>query len=1062
MATSDMNAICSQLLTPDDLAISDELFNEVLEQNVVTKILENKNEKYVKIYSKEQIFLSNITPILHDIGFTIKDEVTYNISNKKDLIYISRFNLYLVDDKRIEVAKDNIENIINRCLRDKELIHSKAFSLVYEQNFDYKKIQLIRAFIEYLDQAVLTVNSAAILNTFTSHHELAARFVDYFLTKFDPSIKSGREKKLEVLEEKILEDIKKVPQILDDKILNFTLLFLKSLLRTNYFLNKETISFKIDTKTFGKDLKGLQPNLENFIFNKDFYGIHLRMSKVSRGGLRWSDRHDDYRQEVKSLMITQEAKNSIIIPDGSKGGFVINKDASLVTKEYFTEVYSNFIDGNLDLVDNMVENKIVRDENIVAYDGDDPYFVVAADKGTASMSDIANGISKARGYWLADAFASGGSNGYGHKDLGITARGSLMSTKRFFIESGIDIYNDEISVVGIGSMSGDVFGNGMIESEKFKLIGAISHKEIFIDPNPNVEVAYNERKRLFESSNGGWKNYNPDLISEGGGIFSRSDKEIILSSEMKKMLGTSKKSVSGEELCKMLLTLDVDLLFNGGVGTYVKASDENNLDLGDKQNEAVRVDACELRAKVVCEGGNLGFTQKARIEYALAGGKINQDAIDNAAGVNTSDHEVNLKILLYILVEKGVLTLQQASETLQSLSEQVVEKVLKSNYDQALVISFDENLSKKQINDFIRTIEVLEKNIEAFNRKDFYIPKNENIQEITDIQGAIVRPVLSSLISYSKILIKKVLLDSTMIDEQFFSQYLFRYFPKSFVGIYESEIIHHPLKREIIATMIADIVINNQGSTFVSDYERLGEEKFLLKIKSYLIAKQLFGVAEIKSKIRCQDYKMDIEKQYLLINKLEYTLYTTTRWMIKYLKKTQIDPSHILEHKEELFSLLTEVHKEKAKDLIPEDDEFNQFFTVIDYLRFAVPAIMVKEETHHTFKDVLIIFYSLIHEFNILDILISLNKVQITSKSDLTLRNQVLQFVDFIVIYYTKKILYFQRTNEEPEVAFANYVANEKDKFYKVRDHLDSFMTKENKDIKEIAITVNQLMVSLI
>ncbi|MEN8717600.1 MAG: NAD-glutamate dehydrogenase domain-containing protein, partial [Sulfurovum sp.] len=1062
MAASNIEAICSQLLTQDDLAIDNELFTQVLNEDIVTKILETNGEKYIKIFSKEQLYLSHITPLLHNIGFVIKDEVTFNVKSENNLIYISRFNLSLEDDCKIEIAKENIENIVSRCLKNNEVVHSKAFSLVYEQNFDYRRILLIRAFIEYLDQAVLIVNSSAILNTFTSHHHLTALFIKYFIVKFDPCLKGKRETKLESIETKIREEIKKIPQILDDKILNFTLLFLKSLLRTNFFFDNEVISFKIDTNCFGKDLKGLQPNIENFIFHTDFYGVHLRMTKVSRGGLRWSDRHDDYRQEVKSLMITQEGKNSIIIPDGSKGGFVINKDQSLVTKNYFKEVYSMFINGNLDLVDNLVDNKIHTDERIVAYDGEDPYFVVAADKGTAAMSDVANQISVDRGYWLKDAFASGGSNGYGHKDLGITARGSLMSSKRFFIESGIDFYTQEVSVVGIGSMSGDVFGNGMIESSKFKLVGAISHKDIFVDPNPDLDVSYAERKRLFESNNGGWKNYDTSLISKGGGIFSRNDKEITLSAEMKKLLSTTKKVVSGEELCKMLLTLDVDLLFNGGVGTYVKGTDENNLDLGDKQNEAVRVDASELRAKIVCEGGNLGFTQKARIEYSLNGGRINQDAIDNAAGVNTSDHEVNLKILLYMLVEKGILTIQQASETLQSLSEQVVSKVLQNNYDQALVISFDENLSKKQINSFKKTIEVLERNIETFNRKDFYIPKNENIQDITDINGVIVRPVLSSLISYSKILIKKILLESNMIDESFFVQYLFRYFPKSFVGVYENEILHHPLKREIIATMIADILINYQGSTFISDFEKLGTEKFLLKIKSYLIAKQLFGTQEIKEKIRCQDYKMDVEEQYSLINKLEYTLFTTTKWMIKYLKEGQVDANHILEHKDEMFTQLSKIHQDNIKVIIEGDDEFNQFYTVIDYLRFAVPAIVVKEETHHTFKDVLIIFYSLIHEFDILEILLSLNKIEISSKSDLTLRNQVLQFIDFIVIYYTKKILYFQRINEEPELAFTNYVANEKEKFHKVRDYLDSFMTKENKDIKEIAITVNQLMVSLI
>ncbi len=1062
--TSDMNAICSQLLAPEDLKISNELFNEVIQNNIVTHITDSQDSKSIKIYSTYQLFLSSITPILHDIGFMIVDEVTYNIRNGSKLIYVSRFNLRIFEDselRRIEASKNNLEQIITKCLKDPSVKHSKVFSLVYNQNFDFRKLMLLRAIIEYLDQAVLTINSATILNTLTNHHIITDLFVNYFITRFDPKIKK-RDEKIKNIEEKIEEKIKQIPQIMDDRILKLTFSLLQCILRTNYFLEKETISLKIDTKSFGENLKGLQPNLENFIYHPDFYGVHLRMSNISRGGLRWSDRHDDYRQEVKSLMITQEGKNSIIIPDGSKGGFVINKDTSDVTKEYFTNIYSMYINANLDLVDNMIDGKVVQDENIVAYDGEDPYFVVAADKGTAAMSDIANEIAISRNYWLGDAFASGGSNGYGHKDLGITARGALMSTKRFLVEMGIDMYKDSISVVGIGSMSGDVFGNGMIESDKFKLYGAIGHKEIFIDPNPDLEESFKERKRLFESKSGGWGHYDKSKISKGGGIFLRSDKEIELSDEMKKLFNTKRKVVSGEELCVFLLKMDVDLFFNGGVGTYVKASDENSIDIGDKQNEAVRIDATELRAKIVCEGGNLGFTQRARIEYALGGGRINIDGIDNAGGVDTSDHEVNLKILLNTVSTHEDLCSEERQNTLKSMTEQVVKLVLDSNYNQSLAISLDEKFSRKHLNNFLSAIEVLENHVEAFNRASFFIPKNENIHEVIDINDSIVRPVLCSLLSYSKIFIKKILLDSTLIDEQFALPYLYRYFPKSFISAYEHDILNHPLKREIIATKIADAIVNSQGCTFISDYEKLGNERFLLKIQSYLVAKRLFGAKEIREKIYSQDYIMDVEKQYALINKLEYILSASTRWMVKYLKKNQLDSAHILDHKKELFSLLEQVHKQKIEVLIEDDDTFNLFFSVINYLRFAIPAIVIKSTTNHQFKDVVVIFYSLIHEFNILDIIVALNKIKIANKNDLVLRNQVLQFIEFIVVHYTKKILNFQRINEEADVAFSSFINNEKDTFYKVRDTLDSFMTKDNKDIKEIAVTVNQMMVSLL
>lgn len=1062
MATSQMNAVCSQLLTQNDLNISDKYFDEVQQKGVVTSILENDDLKSIKIFSKEQLYLSQITPILHDMGFVIIDEVTYNLSRKDELIYISRFNLHLEDTKQIEKARENIENVLTNTIMQDTMFHCKLYALIYHQNFSIRHIMLLRALIEYLDQAVLSLNNATITSTIVTHHHIADLFLEYFHAKFEPVYKM-REKKLRTLTHKIEESIKVIPQIIDDRILKLLFELLKNILRTNYFLNKDSIAFKINTKEFGTNLKGLQPNLENFIYNSEFYGIHLRMSNISRGGLRWSDRHEDYRQEVKSLMITQEGKNSIIIPNGSKGGFVINKDPKEITKEVFENIYRKYIDNMLDLVDNMAPSgEIIKQENIVCYDGDDAYFVVAADKGTAAMSDVANDISKSRGYWLGDAFASGGSNGYGHKDLGITARGSIMSTKRFFIEEGLDIYKDEISMVGIGSMNGDVFGNGLIESPKFKLLAALGHKEIFIDPNPDVEKAYKERVRLFNSAKAGWSQYDTSLISKGGGIFLRTEKAIELTPEIKEMLGCQENILSGEELCRKLLCLKVDILFNGGVGTYVKSSDENSLDIGDKQNEAVRVDASELRAKTVCEGGNLGFTQKARIEFALNGGKINLDGIDNAAGVDTSDREVNLKILLNIIKHNGLLSEEEVSKTLQGLTEQVVNLVLASNYNQALAISRDERLSKVYINDFLNTIEVLENNLISFNRKDFYIPKNENIAEVQDINGYIARPVLCSILSYSKIFMTKILLESELVDENFALQYLFRYFPKSFVGAYQREIESHPLRREIIATKMADIIINSQGSSFISDYTKLGNEKFLFKIKSYLVVKKLFNAKEIREQITLQDYSMDIDLQYKLMNKLEYTLYSSTRWMVKYLKRNQIDSTHIIDHKDELFEYLSAIHNETPQELIKGADEFNQFFAVIDYLRFAVAAIVITESTNHPFKDVVILFYSLIHEFSILELILALNKIRTNSKSDLVLRGQVLQFIEYIVVHYTQKILEFQRINEDPNEAFQNYVKNEQESFFKIKSHLDTFVSKENKDIKEIAIAVNQLMVSLI
>lgn len=1061
MKSSSVNAVSSTILSKKDLTISAELFNSIQEKKIITQIMDDELKPSINIFATTQLYLSSIVPILHDFGFVIIDEVSYKINKDKKDVYINKFNLKIDDTKNITESKCNIENVISDSLNGSILQRCKLFSLVYDQNLSIRKVLLLRAMIEYIDQSVIALNQETILHTITQYHHISKLFLDYFVAKFDPKV-TKREKLMKDLEVEIEELIKNVPNIMDDKILKLTYALIKTLTRTNYFLNNPAISFKIDTATYSENLKGLQPNIEAFVYHPDFSGLHLRMSKISRGGLRWSERHEDYRQEIKSLMITQEGKNSIIIPDGAKGGFVIHKDVASITPDVFKAIYSAFINNMLDLVDNRIDGNIIRNENIIAYDGDDAYFVVAADKGTASMSDVANEIAVSRGYWLGDAFASGGSNGFGHKKLGITARGALASSERFFIEKGIDIKKESITLVGIGSMNGDVFGNGLIYSDKFKLLAAVSHKEIFVDPDPDPQTSFDERSRLFNSNNGNWSAYDEKLISKGGGVFLRSQKSIELSNEIKKMLATTKKFMSGEELAKKVLMMKVDMLFNGGVGTYVKSSDESNLDLGDKQNEAVRLDAQEVKAKVVCEGGNLGFTQKARIEYAKNGGELNIDGIDNAGGVNTSDHEVNLKILLNIIKSKDLLDDKGVKQTLENLTEQVVKLVLWNNYHQSLAISRDSSLSKRYLDDFLSSIEVLETNLSSFSRREYYIPKNENIHEILCAEGSIVRPVISSIISYSKIFIKNVLLDSTLIDEPFANQFLFKYFPKSFLAAYEHEIIHHPLRREIIATVMADNLINLQGSTFIADFNKRGKDSFLLKIKSYLITNQLFDANDIRFEIYRNDYKMDVKLQYKLLDDIERTLGFSTRWMLKYLSKHKVDVNHILDYKSDLFEILGNISDEKILPIIEGNDKFNLFFSAIDYLKFAVAAIMVKENSFHTFSNVAVLFYLVVNEFKILEMMTSLNTIEIKSSSQKVLRHQLLQYIEYIVVHYTEQVLEFQRVNETPQDAFKNYMENEKEDFQDIQRNIEFFMSKEVKNMEEISITVNQIMTSLI
>jgi glutamate dehydrogenase len=611
-------------------------------------------------------------------------------------------------------------------------------------------------------------------------------------------------------------------------------------------------------------------------------------------------------------------------------------------------------------------------------------------------------------------------------------------------------------------MNGDVFGNGMIESKAFKLLAAISQKEIFIDPDPDPLSSYEERVRLFTSKDGSWSSYDQKLISKGGGIFLRSDKSIELSKEIKKMIGTVKQQLSGEELAKKLLCMKVDMLFNGGVGTYVKGSDESDLDLGDKQNESVRIDANELKAFCVCEGGNLGLTQRARIEYALGGGRINLDGIDNSAGVNISDHEVNLKILLNTIQAKGLINEEERNKTLASLTEQVVKLVLWDNYNQSLALSRDEKLSRIYTKDFTEAIKILDQHVVAFKRKDFEIPKDENSNAMLTREGSIVRPILASMLSYAKIFIKNLLLESSLVDDVFSLSYLYKYFPKSFVGIYEHEISQHPLKRELIATILADKVINYQGVSFISDFERIGTEKFLNKIKSYLICNQLFDTNNIRYEIFRQDFIMPSAQQYELLSEMERTLIFSVKWMIKYLTKNQIDANHILENKDDLFRMLDKINNREHIELIPGNDSFNSFFSHIEYLRFAVAAISIKESSRHSLDDVATLFYMIVSEFKIIELLSALDDIPVNIDSDRVLKRQMLQFIDFIVVHYTHKILNFQRLDESPEDAFKYFVSNENESFAGTREQLQAFEEYETKGLKEITVTINQLMASAI
>ncbi len=990
-----MKIFCKEAITPKDQQIAKNL------KDIELFFLFDK-EAYLKIYSKKKIPITDIILLLHDFGITTLEDVSYEVDSHT---YINLFKI-AGDIEKLQRTRENVENILKLALLGKILQRCKLYRLAIEENLSLSHIIFLRAMIKYLDQLLIEKREASIIKILLRYPDLSSLFAQYFF---------ANESTKEELRNHIQNAFKKVVSFEEDKVLKIFYQAIIHIEKTNFFEGKETKSFKFAIASFKQMVPDLQPNIEMFVYHPDFQGTHMRVSRVSRGGIRWSDR-EDFREEIKSLMITQEAKNAIIVPSGAKGGFYIHKK---VNKEEFRHYYSLYIDALLDLID--------KDPT----QGEDFYFVVAADKGTSHMSDVANEIAIKKGYWLKDAFASGGSHGFNHKKLGVTAKGAWISAQRHFIQRGIDIFKDPITIIGTGSMRGDVFGNGLLINPQAKLLGAISSHEIFIDPDPDPKIAYEERKRLFEKEKG-WREYDPNKISEGGGVFLREAKDISLSPQIKRLLGIKRESISGEELAKELLKLEVDMLYIGGIGTYIKSSEELNLYIADKYNENVRIDASEVRAYAICEGGNLGLTQKARIEYAKMGGHINLDHIDNSAGVDTSDHEVNIKIVLNRAIEEGKLDEERKFDILNQLTQDVLHKVFQTNFLQPLAITLDEIRSKNTLEDFIKTIDILEKDVEYFKRKDYAIPKNKELHTVCSPQGGLVRPVLGILLSFAKIFLKNEILRSDILEHPFFEHYLYKYFPKSLYPLFEAQVLSHPLKKEIMATVAANIIINNAGASFIADYEELGEEKFLLKIKVYLLLYTLLSITKVKREL--YEQQNGSEKIYEMLLDIEHSVDFSIKWVIRNYNQINCDPFHILNYKEEI-----------AKFLGFKDGFSKNFFQYIDLVKFIMLAIYISEIKEYKLDDILQLLLHIINRFKIDTLLVYLNKIEPKSDMERELKNQLIELLEYFVTVTAKDIIIFTRNQESLESGFQSYLQEkmiDPQKYVKKIEKLESIPNK--------------------
>jgi glutamate dehydrogenase len=668
-----------------------------------------------------------------------------------------------------------------------------------------------------------------------------------------------------------------------DRILRSYLTMIEATLRTSFFQRgpegrpKSYVAFKLDPQAI-PDLPQPRPKFEIFVYSPRFEGVHLRFGAVARGGLRWSDRREDFRTEVLGLVKAQMVKNSVIVPVGAKGGFVLKQKPG--DRDEAVECYKRFITALLDVTDNILGGKIVPPKDVVRHDGDDPYLVVAADKGTATFSDIANEISVGKDFWMGDAFASGGSAGYDHKKMGITARGAWESVKKHFRDLDVDTQSEDFTVVGVGDMSGDVFGNGMLLSQHIRLVAAFDHRHVFLDPNPTASISYAERKRLFDLPRSSWADYDKSLISEGGGVYPRSAKSIPVSPQVRERLQLGEATViSPGDLMRAILKAPVDLFFNGGIGTDVKAASESHAEVGDKGNDAIRVNGADLRVKVVGEGGNLGLTQRGRIEFARAGGRVFTDFIDNSAGVDCSDHEVNIKILLGGAVVDGEMTIPERDEMLAAMTDEVGEMVLRDNYEQAMALGNARSQAHSLLPVHRRMLTSLEQRGEL-NRELEALPTDKELAVRYENGEGLSAPEFAVLLAYVKISLEREVLADELVDEAWTGKVLCEYFPTPLRERFAGRMAGHRLRREIISTSLVNEVVNRGGTSFVHRAMEESGASAADVIRAYVVIRDVYGLPEIWAAGEALDNEVPTAAQTLVFLETRRLLDRAVRWLV--------------------------------------------------------------------------------------------------------------------------------------------------------------------------------------
>ncbi len=864
-----------------------------------------RGESRLKIFRVgEPLSLSTVLPMLTSMGVEVVDERPYALEGLGRPTFIYEFGLR--HGRQLSAHERTLFAEALRAVWDGFNEIDGFNKLVLAAGLTWRQATVLRAYAKYLKQGNSPFALDYIEDALSSNVDISRLLVELFEARFDPGRTNGgraplaadaeaRVAKVEAIGERLTRALDDVVSLDHDRILRSYLTLIGATLRTNFFQRTadgtphQYMSFKLEPSAI-PDLPEPRPRFEIFVYSPRVEGSHLRFGAVARGGLRWSDRRDDFRTEVLGLVKAQMVKNTVIVPVGAKGAFFCkqlpdssDRDAWLAEG---VACYKTFISGLLDITDNLSDGETVPARDVVRHDGDDTYLVVAADKGTATFSDIANGVAKDYGFWLGDAFASGGSVGYDHKAMGITARGAWVSVQRHFREMGVDCQSEDFTCVGVGDMSGDVFGNGMLCSEHTRLVAAFDHRDIFIDPEPDAATSYAERSRLFELPRSSWKDYDTSLISEGGGVWPRSAKSIPVSSQVRTALGLADdvKALTPAELMKAILLAPVDLLWNGGIGTYVKSSEETNADAGDKANDSIRVDGGDLRVRCVGEGGNLGCTQLGRVEYARsgadgAGGRINTDFIDNSAGVDTSDHEVNIKILLDKVVRSGAMDEPSRNELLAEMTDEVGTLVLRDNYEQNLALANAESHARSLLHvheDWMRALErrgVLNRDLEG-------LPTTRQVRRRLDRKEALSAPELSVLMAWTKIVLADELIDSDLPDDPYLREDLLAYFPSRMKPDFEDAMEEHPLRREIIVTQVVNDLVNGAGMTF---WPRLAGETGASAAeltRANFVAREIFGSLQLREEIAALDNQVPAERQTRMRIEMRTLVERASRWLV--------------------------------------------------------------------------------------------------------------------------------------------------------------------------------------